>query len=224
MGENSRKSLTPYSTVRVIGVARDVACESFYAPKSSPCVYLPASPTLAGASVFVKVNQDTERARHDLDVLLSARVPGAVQQNIKLSSFLAGSVYPFRAASWICTGVGTLALLLTLSGVYGVLSYLVTQRTREIGIRVALGATRASVIGMVLRQSLRYSFRGAALGAVIALGIAHLLSSHVRAIHPFDSAAYVGAILTVIAAAMAAAYFPSRRAASVDPASTLRCD
>jgi ABC-type antimicrobial peptide transport system permease subunit len=124
----------------------------------------------------------------------------------------------------VCTALASLALLLTLTGVYGVLSYLVTQRSREIGVRVALGATTASVIGLILKQSLRYSLRGVLVGGALALVIAQLLASKLTIIDPFDLGAYGIGILTVIGSALAAAYVPSRRAARLDAATTLRAD
>jgi ABC-type antimicrobial peptide transport system permease subunit len=133
-------------------------------------------------------------------------------------------VYPFQAASWVCAGIGALALLLTLSGIYGVLSYLVTQRTKEIGIRVALGASTGSVTRLVLRQSMRLAAFGIALGSVLALGVSRLFAAHLVGINMFDSLAYGGGVLLVLAASAAAAYFPSRRAARIDPITTLRYD
>jgi putative ABC transport system permease protein len=100
----------------------------------------------------------------------------------------------------------------------------VTQRSREIGVRVALGATTASVIGLILKQSLRYSLRGVLVGGALALVIAQLLASKLTIIDPFDVAAYGIGILTVIGSALAAAYVPSRRAARLDAATTLRAD
>ena len=88
-----------------------------------------------------------------------------------MDEILAGQLYPFRALYWLTSAIGGVALLLTLSGIYGVLSYLVSQRAKEIGIRVALGASTARVAGLVMRQSLRFTLIGTVLGAVAALGV-----------------------------------------------------
>jgi ABC-type antimicrobial peptide transport system permease subunit len=133
-------------------------------------------------------------------------------------------LYPFRAASLIGLAVGGLALLLTVSGVYGTVSYLVTQRTREIGVRVALGATAGGVTALILNQSLRMAATGVGLGVALAVGLSRLLASRIVFMRVFDAPAFAAGVLLVVAAALAAGYIPSRRAARVDPIQTLRCD
>jgi putative ABC transport system permease protein len=107
-----------------------------------------------------------------------------------------------------------------------VLSYLVTQRTKEIGIRVALGATIASVMGLVLRQSMRLTVAGAAAGAILAFGVSRVLASQVffKFFMTLDGVAYGGGLLVVFTVSIAAAIVPSRRAARIDPITALRHD
>ncbi len=115
-----------------------------------------------------------------------------------------------------------LALLLAAVGLYGVLAYSVTQRTQEIGIRVALGAEPAQLIGEVMRDALRLVLPGIAVGLVGALAITRLLSSLLYEIKPSDPwtlAAVSGGLIII---AMLAAYVPARRAATVDPLTALR--
>src|SRR6185295_13867931 len=125
---------------------------------------------------------------------------------------------------WVASAIGGLALLLTLSGIYGVLSYLVTQRTKEIGIRVALGATTGRVAGLVLQQSLKLSATGTALGALAALGVSRVLDSQLEMwmFASVDGLAFGMAIMLVMVASTCAAYVPSRRAARIEPVTTLR--
>jgi ABC-type antimicrobial peptide transport system permease subunit len=113
---------------------------------------------------------------------------------------------------------------LTLSGIYGVLSYLVSQRTKEIGIRMALGASTSAVLRSVLAQSFRLTATGAAIGLLLALGLSRLMAAHMEMINTFDWPAYVGGMALILFIALAAGYLPSRRAARVDPAVTLRAD
>ena len=122
--------------------------------------------------------------------------------------------------------LGGLALLMTISGIYGVLSYLVTQRTREIGIRVALGAATGRVAGLVLRQSLILAGTGAAVGGVAAAGVSRLLASQLDMpmFDSIDGVAFGMGVVLVIAASACAAYIPSRRAARIDPVTALRYD
>ena len=115
-----------------------------------------------------------------------------------------------------------LALLLAAVGIYGVLSYLVTQRTREIGIRIALGASRGDVLGLVLKQGMRLAGVGFALGLVGALAAGRLLSSLLHNVKPSDPGIIVVTALCLGAVAFAACYLPARRAAKVDPIVALR--
>lgn len=133
-------------------------------------------------------------------------------------------MYAFRAASMIGAALGGLALFLTLTGIYGVLSYFVTQRSKEIGIRVALGATTRAVVGLVLKQLLRLTAIGICLGLGLVLCVSRLLASNLVFMRGFDAAAFAAGILLVASSALAAGYIPSRRAAQIDPIQTLRYD
>src|SRR5258708_34979197 len=103
-----------------------------------------------------------------------------------MQPFRAAGVFPFRAAAAICSLLGGLALLLTLSGVYSVLSYAVTQRTREIGIRMALGATAGSVTRIVLRHSMKLAFIGITAGGGMGLGLWRVIASRLFCLTPVD--------------------------------------
>jgi ABC-type antimicrobial peptide transport system permease subunit len=111
-----------------------------------------------------------------------------------------------------------------VTGIYGVLSYVVSQRTKEIGIRMALGAGGAAMVRMVVSQCMRLVLAGIAVGAGMALALAPLFANQVEAIQPYDAMAYVGAAAVVAAAALAASWQPARRAVGVDPLAALRCD
>ena len=133
-------------------------------------------------------------------------------------------IYPFRAASWISSALGGVAWFLTLSGVYGVLSYVVAQRTREIAIRMALGATRGTVVRLVLNQTLRVATTGGVVGTALALAVSQVLRAKLLFINPFDSLAYAGGLILVSLAALGAAWLPARRTARIDPTRALRFD
>ena len=115
-----------------------------------------------------------------------------------------------------------IALLLTISGIYGVLAFVVALREKEIGIRLALGATRRAIVGLVVRQSIRLAAIGVVAGSLLALGAARFISSHLTMIPAFDAIAFVSGMVIVFAAALAAAYGPSSKAASVDAVGSLR--
>ena len=131
---------------------------------------------------------------------------------------------------WLTLVLGALALLLTLSGLFSVLSYLVEQRTREIGVRVSLGATRRSIAALMLSQSARPVGLGLVLGASLtaALGAA-LLATPAAAqigstVRLFDPIAYAASLLGIVTACAGAALIPALRAARIDPIGALRQD
>jgi predicted permease len=215
-----------YASVVVIGIARDAVNGWVGDGPDQTCIYFPTTSLRAGNVLFASVRGDPAVAVRRLDTMFAASIPGAVDQLHIMDEVLAAQLYPFRALYWISSALGGLALMLTLSGIYGVLSYVVTQRTKEIGIRVALGARPAVVAALVLRQSLRFAFTGAAIGGAAALGLLRVAGSQLdmKMFGPVDWAACGMGLLLAIASSGAAAWLPSRRAASIEPLSTLRCD
>jgi len=127
-----------------------------------------------------------------------------------------------RLLTTLCTFFGVLALLLASVGMYGVLAYAVAQRTQEIGIRMALGATQRNVLWLVLRQSLTVVLGGLALGLSLALVGTRLIVSFLYGLSPIDPAAMALAVLLLLAVALLACYLPARRATKVDPLVALR--
>jgi ABC-type antimicrobial peptide transport system permease subunit len=224
--ENPKIGIPSSKVVRVIGIARDVVNGYIGDATDKTCVYFPGTAEAAGYVFFVRVHGNTEVARRKLDTELTASISGAVDQIHAMDEILTAQLWPYRVAYWISSAIGILALLLTLSGIYGVLSYLVTQRTKEIGIRVALGASTRSVAGLVLRQSLKLTSMGAAVGAMAALGVSYVLASQLEMFmfDKFDGMAYATVAVLVMAASACAAYFPCRRAAGIEPITTLRYD
>jgi predicted permease len=220
----SNRTPLRYRQMRVIGVARDVNTGFVDDQNSRLLVYFPSHPRAAGTVLLLRVKGDAERARQDVDKSLGDAVPGAVDGIHKMQSLVAGRVFPFRMSYWVAAVLGGLGILLTISGIYGVLSYLVAQRSREIGVRVALGATPASVVGLVLKQGLWLAGIGIAVGGVLGVGAWKLLASAILAVKYFDAMPFAGGALIVLCACLAAAAFPSLRASRVQPITTLRHD
>jgi len=132
------------------------------------------------------------------------------------------SVATPRFNAFLLAGFACLALILAAVGIYGVTSYSVTQRTHEIGIRMALGAERSDVLRMVVRQSLRLAALGTVLGLVAALGVTRVLSSMLFGVQPTDPLTYLTVAAALIGLSLLASYLPARRATKVDPMVALR--
>lgn len=221
-GLDLKSKVRRFPVVRIIGVAADIASCCLSQGMDSSLVYLPVSSTDAGSSLLVQVDGSAERARRTLETEVAAINPDTIDQMHTLETFRAAGVFPFRVATAVCMVVGGLALLLALSGVYGVLSYSVSQRTREIGIRLAIGAAPVAVARLVLKQSMRLALIGGAAGSVLAFGVWRILSSRLFFMSTFDGVAFFVGALVPLAAAGVAAYIPARRAMRVDPMVALR--
>jgi ABC-type antimicrobial peptide transport system permease subunit len=116
------------------------------------------------------------------------------------------------------------ALFLGAVGIYGVISYVVSQRTREIGVRMAMGAERADVSGMVMRQALLLAAGGVVVGLAAAAGLTRLMASLLYGVSPMDPLTFGGVAVALSSVALVASYIPARRAAAVDPVVALRAE
>ena len=129
---------------------------------------------------------------------------------------------PARAGAAVLGSLGALGLALAAVGLGGMMAYTVAQRTREIGVRMALGATRTDVLAMIIRQAMKLTAIGGAIGLAIALGAAPLLRSLLYGVQPADPVTFMGVALVLAAVAAGATYFPAMRATRVDPLVALR--
>jgi putative ABC transport system permease protein len=143
--------------------------------------------------------------------------------NFRSMEEIAGdSIAQYRFNMTLMTIFGAVALLLAVIGTYGVLSYQVGRRTREIGIRLALGAGRTRLLGLIIGQGLRLTALGIAIGLVATLTLSHVLVALLYGIGPRDPVTYLAITAILLAAAFLACYIPARRAAKVDPMVALR--
>jgi predicted permease len=207
-------------TLMVVGVVRD-------ADRDSESVYVPTSPETPETALFLRVRGNPEQARQVLLERLSSIEPALF--NIMTLRTLEGmQTYTLQSAFWVAVVLGGLALVLTVSGLFSVLSYVVEQRAREIGVRMALGATTRNIAGLVLSQSLGPIGIGLAAGGGIAAALAIVLmatpvASEIRdIIHVFDPVAYAASLLVIVTSCVLAVSVPALRATRIDPFATLR--
>src|SRR4030095_759441 len=200
----------PSPVVEVVGVARTVFTSWDEAMRAT--IYSPMSVAGSNLNMLVKTRGGNVSAvLRQIDADLTAAAPGAVI--ITAQDLAELRVYPFQAMSWGAGVIGGIALVLTISGIYGALAYVVARRTREIGIRMALGETAAGVVGLVLKQSMRLCAIGLGIGLTLAAALSAALASTLVMMDTFDVAAFSAGIVIVIAACLVAAFYPARRAA-----------
>jgi len=206
--------------VGVVGDVRDAALSQ----KPGPMLYVPfAQAPLWGVGLVVKTSSSAEAAGqairrnvHEVDRDLP------VTDMEWMSAAVDASLTQTRLRTWLLGVFGAIALTLAAAGIFGVISYSVSRRTREFGIRMALGATRREILRLVLREALRLALAGVGAGIVAALGLTQLISSLLYGVRPRDPATLIVLPLVLTGAALLAAYLPARRATRVDPMVALR--
>ena len=214
--------------VVIVGVAADVVSGLVFEGRDPSHLYLPTSPEGAHAgSILSSVRSQQDAGVAAVQSMLRKAHPDPLMFEVMpLDEMREAQMYPLRTASWIGSLLGAIALVLSVSGLYGVLTYTLGQRTREIGIRMALGATSSAVVRMVMTQSARLAGIGAAIGLAVALGVMAVLSHLItlQNVSVLDAGAFAASLALVAVATALAAYGPARRATRVDPAETLRAE
>jgi predicted permease len=213
----------PTRMAEIIGIVRDGRFRNYRA-SIQPCFYVPFSQEYLGRmSLEVRVAGDpmrlvapVRRQIHDLDEEV---VPGDVWT---LKSFRDAGLGKERSSAALLSGFGFLAVALAGIGLYGVLAFAVARRTHEIGIRMALGASRSNVLSLVTRQGMAPTLAGLAAGLICAFGLTRLVASSLYGVQPTDPITYGGAAAFVAVVALVASYIPARRATKVDPMVALR--
>jgi len=213
--------------IEIIGVIDDIK-EGALDMQPTAAVYEPFNQDVTNDFyVTLRTSQPEEsilhsmvRVVHEIGVDLIADEEGTMSDRINNSQ----SAYLHRCSAWLVAGFAALALLLGTVGLYGVISYSVGQRTREIGVRMALGAQRASVYRLILREACWLAALGIVGGIFCSFAATGLLRSMLFGVSPRDAGTAISVVFVLAASALLASFIPARRAASIDPAKALRTE
>ena len=219
--------LTPESIKEIIGVVADVR-EGPLDAEIWPAVYYPYN---QGPDMFLTL---MARSSHSAEALLPGLIASLRQSQPRLGVFAETTLerhiaespvaHLSRSAAWLIAGFAGAALLLALIGLYGVVAYATSQRTREIAVRLALGAGKRTVFGMVLREAVRLTAAGVFIGAMGAVAAAWLMQQLLFRTPPWDASTLVGVGLLLAFATLVASAIPASRAASIAPVVALRAE
>jgi predicted permease len=215
--------------IEIVGIVRDARTQTLHEPPV-PMIYFPmdqrpAARNTAVSNLDVRVAGDPRQAVAAVRDAIRRAEPGLLLGDIGLmSTRLERDLSRERLVAYLAFSFGLLTLLLASLGLYGVLSYGVSRRTQEIGVRMALGARRSEVMGIVLAQSLRLTGIGIALGLLGAAAVARSLSGMLFGVAPLDPVTFVAVAGTFALVMMLAAYVPAWRATQVDPITALRVE
>jgi predicted permease len=207
----------------VVGVVRNTVVNNF-GEDPQPLAYLPITQDFAPA---VTMQVRTSGRPESVIAAVRSQVQ-SLDTNLALTNLntieelVDQGLWAPRVGAGLLAVFGALALLLAIVGVYGVLSYSVSQQTREIGIRMAMGARTASVLALIVRQGMRLAFVGLALGLVAAFAGMRVLSSLLFGVSAHDPVTFAGVSFILATAAILGCYIPARRAAKIDPITALR--
>jgi predicted permease len=225
LGKRLKVTPSSKSWITVIGVIANARTESL-ADAGVPQIYLDVYQTKARelaiflrgrldpSAIPAQVRQQVQSVNPELPVYGAQTLADALSASLAARRFLMEIVASFAAT----------ALLLAALGIYGVISYIVSERTRDIGIRLALGAQRENILKMVLRQGLGLAISGAAVGLVGALIGSHLMAGLLYGVRPTDPLTFLGVTILLTVVALAACYIPARRAMRINPLTALRYD
>jgi putative ABC transport system permease protein len=216
-------------TLHVVGVAGDVEFQIFAGGKQAPFFYVPFTQHSKGNSLMTF----QLRSSRDLPSLMPAvektvhalapQLPIFQVQTMREGMYTMNGLLLFQIGATLATLLGCLGLTLAVIGLYGVVSYAVSRRVREIGLRIALGASRGSVFRMIYRQSLLIIAAGLGAGLAVALLAARAVGSFV-VVSVWDPVTYAGVALVLALAALASCYLPAQHAMAVEPMTALRED
>ena len=211
------------TSFEIVGIARDVKFGGL-AATTEPAYYLPAAQApLADMTLLVRTTNDPKSIIAAVRQTVWSIDPSQPIANVNtLEQIVSDSIAQPRLNMVLMMLFGGLALLLSAVGIYGLLSYAVTQRTQELGIRMALGANVGDVLKLVLKQGMLLALIGEAIGLVAAFALTRLMRGLLFGVTPTDTTIFAGVVTVLTLTALLACYLPARRATKVDPLIALR--
>ena len=226
MFQQSGRTLTPDAerSLTVVGVVRNAKNQGLDEP-SRPFVYVPFQQQYSPRMTIAARSTGGQRLAPDLRRIVASmdpKLPVVTAQT--LEDYTSVEVLPQRIAAAVSGSLGLLGLLLAAIGIYGVTAYMVSTRTREIGIRTALGAQQGDVVRLVLRQGMGLAAVGVAIGLALSAGASALLSSMMFGVEAADPLTFAGSAVLFCAIGLVACYVPVRRATQVEAVDALRHD
>ncbi len=228
LGKRLRVGRSNPISCEVIGVAKDSRNNIFNRldREPEPTIYRPFTQNYAAlASLVVRTDGDPRSLISAVRGEVAALDENLPPQNLQpLSEIVSLASWSARTGAAVLGVFGLLGLVLAAIGIYGVMSYSVSRRTREIGLRMALGAETRDVIKLIVKQGMGLTLIGAMIGLMLAVAVTRLLASLLYGVTATDPATFAGVVLFVIGVAVLACYLPARRATKVDPMIALRCE
>ncbi len=207
----------------IVGVVGDVRDASL-SRAPGPMMYVPFDQSPFWGLVLVsKTSLSQSAATHEVEAAVhnvDRDLP--VTDVVWMTEAVDASLSKARLRTWLFGLFGAMALTLAVAGIFGVISYSVSRRTHEFGIRIALGADKSEILGLVLKEALGLALAGVAIGVAASLGLARLISSLLYGVRATDPTTLIALPLVLTAAALLAAYIPAHRATKVDPLVALR--
>ena len=209
----------------IVGIVGDVRARSATA-EPMPALYVPNAQFAAGSMyVSMRLADGVESLMPDTRSAIAAMDPELAITNVdRIEAVIDRELAPNRFYATLLAAFSLLALVLAAVGLYGVVAYIVTRRTREIGIRIALGAASEDVVGLVLRQGVRPAMAGIAVGLIVAAAGSEVLSSLLYGVTPHDPLTLVGVTSILCLVVLTATLIPARHASRIPPSSALRSE